>query len=405
MKALEGIRVIDVSIAMAGPFATQKLADLGADVIKIEPIDGEWQRHVSAGGARGNQINASFLSLNRNKRSVSLNLKHAAGREALRRLVATADVFLQNYRPGVAVRLGVDYDSLRAIKPDLVYVSMSGYGESGPYVNRPGQDILLQAMSGGLASAGRKGEPPRPAPFFMVDAFTASSAFEGALAALFHRQRTGEGQLVEVNMLDTIVAAQMQELSVSTVGQVAQTPTEEIHAHTYIRAPYGIYPTSDDYIALSFAEMPALAEAFADPRFTAFDAERDGFTHRDEISALVTENLARHTTAHWLAVLGEKGIWVGPVHDYATLPADPQVVHNGSFVTYEHPTEGAVTTPGFPFRLSGSRQDVYRPTPVNGQHTAEVLAEIGLTDAELDELERDGAIHRDTSLLTTDHAE
>lgn len=405
MKALEGIRVIDVSIAMAGPFATQKLADLGADVIKIEPIGGEWQRHVSAGGAKGNQINASFLSLNRNKRSVSLNLKHAQGREALRRLVATADVFLQNYRPGVAARLGVDYDALRAVKPDLVYVSMSGYGESGPYVDRPGQDVLLQAMSGGLASAGREGEPPRPAPFFMADAFTANSAFEGALAALFHRQRTGEGQLVEVNMLDTVIAAQMQELSVSTVGGVPQSTAEEIHAHSYIRAPYGIYPTSDHYIALSFAEMQDLADVFDDHRFSAFDSERDGFSHRDEISALVAENLLRNSTEHWLKVLGDKGIWVGPVHDYASVPKDPQVIHNGSFVSYEHPTEGRVTTPGFPFRLSASRQDVYRPAPVNGQHTAEVLAEIGLSEPELDELERDGAIHRDTSLLTADRAE
>ncbi|WBP93362.1 CoA transferase [Mycolicibacterium neoaurum] len=405
MKALEGVRVVDVSIAMAGPFAAQKLADLGADVIKVEPITGEWQRHVSAGGARGNRINASFLSLNRNKRSVSMNLKEPAGRAALERLVATADVFLQNYRPGVAARLGVDYDTLRAIKPDLVYVSMSGYGESGPYADRPGQDILLQAMSGGLASAGRAGEPPRPAPFFMADALTANSAFEGALAALFHRQRTGEGQLVQVNMLDTVIAAQMQELSVSTVGHVAQTPSEEIHAHSYIRAPYGIYPTSDSFIALSFAEMQDLADVFDDPRFTAFDAERDGFTHREEISALVTENLAKNTTAHWLTVLGERGVWVGPVHDYATVPGDPQVVHNQSLVTYEHPTEGTVTTPGFPFRLGANCQDIYRPTPVNGQHTAEVLTEIGFTEAELDDLERSGAIHRDASLPAAGTAE
>ncbi|MET0899623.1 MAG: CoA transferase, partial [Mycobacterium sp.] len=222
MKVLEGIRVLDLSIAMAGPLATQKLADLGADVIKVEPLTGEWQRHVSAGGARGNQVNASFLSLNRNKRSLSLNLKSAAGREVLYQLVRTADVFLQNYRPGVAGRLGVDYATLRELKPDLVYVSMSGYGESGPYTARPGQDVLLQAMSGGLASARRAGEPPRPAPFFMADAFTGYSAFEGAMAALFHRERTGEGQLVEVNMLDAVIAAQMQELSISTVGKIAQ---------------------------------------------------------------------------------------------------------------------------------------------------------------------------------------
>ncbi|WP_318152215.1 CaiB/BaiF CoA transferase family protein [Nocardioides hwasunensis] len=401
---LEGIRVLDVSIAMAGPFAAQKLADLGADVVKVEPVTGEWQRHVSAGGARGHQVNASFLSLNRNKRSISLNLKHPRGREVLARLVAGADVFLQNYRPGVADRLGVDYETLRAIRPDLVYVSMSGYGQTGPYSSRPGQDVLLQAMSGGLASGRREGEPPRPAPFFMADAFTAYSAFEGAMAALFHRERTGEGQLVEVNMLDSIIAAQMQELSVSTVGRVPQQPSAEIHAHSYIRAPYGIFATSDGFIALSFAEMPDLAKLFEDPRFDQYESERDGFTHRDEISRLVTENLARDTTEHWLAELGDAGVWVGPVHDYEDLVDDPQVQHNGSFVEYEHPTEGHVKTPGFPFRLSGTTQEITRPAPLNGQHTHEVLTELGLGPAEIDALEDDGAVHRDRSLPTPDPA-
>lgn len=394
MKVLEGIRVLDLSIAMAGPLATQKLADLGADVIKVEPLTGEWQRHVAAGGARGNQVNASFLSLNRNKRSLSLNLKSPAGREVLYQLVRTADVFLQNYRPGVAGRLGVDYATLREIKPDLVYVSMSGYGESGPYTARPGQDVLLQAMSGGLASARRTGEPPRPAPFFMADAFTGYSAFEGAMAALFHRERTGEGQLVEVNMLDAVIAAQMQELSISTVGKIAQQPSSEIHAHSYIRAPYGIFPTADDFVALAFAEMNTLAKVFDDDRFLAFEAERDGFTHRDEISALVTENLLTNTTAHWIDTLSAEGVWVGPVYDYEQLVADPQVQHNGSFVTYDHPTEGTVTTPGFPFRLAAQPQEVYRPAPLNGQHTHEILSELGLSEAEIGALETGDAVYR-----------
>ena len=394
MKVLEGIRVLDLSIAMAGPLATQKLADLGADVIKVEPLTGEWQRHVSAGGARGNQVNASVLSLNRNKRSWSLTLKSAAGRAVLYQLVRTADVFLQNYRPGVAARLGVDYPTLRELKPDLVYVSMSGYGESGPYTARPGQDVLLQAMSGGLASARREGEAPRPAPFFMADAFTGYSAFEGAMAALFHRERTGEGQLVEVNMLDAVIAAQMQELSISTVGKIAQEPSTEIHAHSYIRAPYGIFPTSDDFVALAFAEMNTLAKVFGDDRFLAFDAERDGFSHRDQISALVTENLVTNTTAHWIDALSAEGVWVGPVYDYEQLVADPQVIHNQSFVTYDHPTEGSVTTPGFPFRLGAQPQEVYRPAPLNGQHTVEILNELGLSDEQITALETGDAVYR-----------
>lgn len=394
MKVLEGIRVIDVSLAMSGPFATQKLADLGADVIKVEPLTGEWQRHVSAGGAAGNEVNASFLSLNRNKRSISLDLKSESGRAVLHELVETADVLLQNYRPGVASRLGVDYETLRSIKPDLVYVSISGYGEDGPYAMRPGQDVILQAMSGALYSALREGEAPRPAPYFLVDAFAAYSACEGALAALFHRLRTGEGQLVEVNMLDAIIAAQMQEISVRTVGGVPQTPSTEIHAHSYIRAPYGVFPTSDGFIALSFAECDVLSRVFGDSRFDAYDSERDGFTHRDEISRLVTENLAERDTRYWMEVLSDAGVWVGPVYDYEGLLTDPQVEHNGSFVEYEHPTEGRVKTPGFPFSLKGTPQQVDRPAPLNGQHSREILAELGYDRSRIEELETRRAIYQ-----------
>ena len=162
MGVLSGYRVIDLTIAMAGPLAAMRLGDLGADVIKVEPTGGEWQRHTAAGGAAGKQVNASFLSLNRNKRSLAVDLKSAEGREIVLDLARGSDVFLQNYRPGVAERLGMDYESIRAARPDIVYVSISGYGESGPYVNRPGQDMLLQAMSGAMLNVGRAGDPPAP---------------------------------------------------------------------------------------------------------------------------------------------------------------------------------------------------------------------------------------------------
>lgn len=162
MGILTGYRVLDCSIAMAGPFAAQRLGDLGAEVIKVEPVTGEWQRHVAAGGAKGNEINVSFLSLNRNKKSIAINLKSEEGLKVLKDLVASADVFLQNYRPGVAKRLGVDYKTLKSYKNDLVYLSISGYGESGPYVERPGQDMLLQALSGAMMSTGRADQPPTP---------------------------------------------------------------------------------------------------------------------------------------------------------------------------------------------------------------------------------------------------
>ncbi len=247
-------------------------------------------------------------------------------------------------------------------------------------------------MSGALYSAGRVEEPPQAAPYFLADAITAYSAFEGVLAALLHRERTGEGQLVQVNMLDALIAMQMQELSVRTVGGVPQERGHEVHAHTYIRAPYGIYRTSDGYVSLAFADLSVLAEAFGDARLNQWDAERDGFTHRDDISRVVTENLATDTTEHWLKVLGERGVWVGPVHSYDDLIDDPQVRHNGSFVTYEHPTEGTVTTPGFAFRMGATPAAVTRPAPTAGQHTGEVLAELDLTAAQIADLRGRGVV-------------
>ncbi|BCH24534.1 CaiB/BaiF CoA transferase family protein [Mesorhizobium sp. L-8-3] len=392
MGILSGIRVLDCSIAMAGPFAAQRLGDLGADVVKVEPVTGEWQRHVSAGGARGNKVNVSFLSLNRNKRSLAVDLKAEQGKKVLLDLVKTADVFLQNYRPGVAKRLGVDYETLSKINPRLVYVSMSGYGETGPYVNRPGQDLLLQAMSGAMLSAGRAGEAPNAAGQYLVDAITAYTAFEGALAALFHRERTGEGQLVEVNMLDAIATIQMQELSVFTVGGKEQKRSDEPHAHVFIRAPYGAFATSDGYIVVAFPPLKKLGEVIGEPSFAAMDDEVDSWARRDEIFAKTRDRLKGKTSAEWLTLFAEADLWAGPVYGYKELVDDLQVKHNGTFVEYDHPTEGRVKTPGFPIRFSKTPSKVARGAPLAGEHTREVLAEAGYDDAAIDRLEQVGAI-------------
>ncbi len=392
MNILSGYRVLDCSIAMAGPFAAQRLGDLGADVIKVEPTKGEWQRHTSAGGIKGNKINVSFLSLNRNKRSLAIDLKSPEGKAVLLELVKTADVFLQNYRPGVAKRLGVDYESLSAVNPRLVYVSMSGYGEDGPYLDWPGQDLIVQGLSGAMLSAGREGEPPNPAGQYMVDAVTAYNAFEGALAGLLHRERTGEGQKVEVNMLDAIIALQMQELSVFTVGHKPQVRSAEPHAHVYIRAPYGAFATSDGYIIVSFPPLKKLGEVIGEPSFLTMDEEVDGWTRRDEIYAKTRERLTAKTTAEWMRLMRAADIWCGPVYGYAELVDDPQVKHNGSFVEYDHPTEGHVKTPGFPIRFSKTPSHVERGAPLTGEHSRDVLREAGYQEAEIDRLVAAGVV-------------
>jgi len=389
---LEGYRVVDCSIAMAGPFAAQRLGDLGADVVKVEPTAGEWQRFAAAGGAKGNEINVSFLALNRNKRSLAVDLKSEDGKNIVRELIAGADVFLQNYRPGVAARLGLDYETLRQINPSLVYVSISGYGEDGPYRDRPGQDMLLQAMTGSMLSGGRDGEPPRAAGLFLADAVTASTAFEGVLAALLHRERTGEGQLVTVNMLDALTTLQMQELSVYTVGGVPQKRGSEPNAHVYIRAPYGVFATSDGFLALAFADLETLGRVFDEPELLGLDPEVHGWTHRDELFALVSTHLATATTQHWLDTLLPEGVWVGPVYGYDELVDDPQIAHNGTFVEYDHPTEGRVKTPGFPYRFDRTPARIDRGAPLVGQHTSEILAELGVDQDRVQSLLASGAV-------------
>jgi crotonobetainyl-CoA:carnitine CoA-transferase CaiB-like acyl-CoA transferase len=384
MGVLTGFRVLDVSLAMAGPFAAMRLGDLGADVIKVEPTGGEWQRRFSAGGAGGNRVNASFLSLNRNKRSLAVDLKQQAGRQIVLDLIRTADVLLQNYRPGVAARLGIDYDSVRAVNPNIVYVSLSGYGETGPYRERPGQDLLLQAMSGALYNVGIDSQPPAASGFFLADAVAAYTAFEGALAGLLHRERTGQGQRVDVNMLDAIIALQMQEMSIFSVGGKLQTRSAQPHGHTYIRAPYGIFSTTDGYLALAFPPLKRLGELLDLPEFTQMEDEVDGYVSRDKIVKLTRERLAERTTGEWLELLTANGIWASPVYTYAEVMKDPQVIHNKSLVTYSHPTEGTVTTPGFAIQFADTPAGIRIPAPVVGQHTRELLTELGYQQADID---------------------
>jgi len=304
-------------------------------------------------------------------------------------------VFIQNYRPGVAKRLGVDYDSLKAVNPRLVYVSISGYGESGPYIDRPGQDLLLQAMSGAMLSAGREGEPPMPAGQFLADAITAYNAFEGALAALLHRERTGEGQLVQVNMLDAVVTIQMQELSVFTIGNKPQTRSSEPHAHSYIRSPYGVFPTQDGFIVVAFANLAKLGELIGEPSFAGMDDERDSWLHRDEIFAKTRARLATRPSSEWLPLFHEHDIWSGPVYGYADLMTDPQIAHNGTFVEFDHPSEGHVKMPGFPIKFSRTPSEVKRGAPQVGEHSREVLLEAGFTGDAIEKLISAGTVRQD----------
>lgn len=390
---LEGIRVLDFTLAMAGPFGAQKLGDMGADVIKVEPGgDGEWHRTRAAADAWANKHNSSFLAFNRNKRSLAIDLKHPEAKDIVRRLVAGADVAISNYRPGVAERLGIDYATLSAINPRLVVCTMTGYGGSGPYTKRPGQDLILQGLSGSMWNSGKIGDAPVASPLYVADATAAHLAVEGVLAALLWRERSGRGQHVEINMLDAMIDLQSQELSVYLTGGVKPQRTSEPFAHVLLTAPYGVYQTSDGYITVSIGPLPLLGEVLDDDVLRSFVAWGDGMTQRDEIYRRVAAAMLTRTSAEWLERFAAADYWAGPVYTYDDLLADPQVAHNGSFITMEHPTEGTLKLAGIPIHFSETPGTIRRHQPAVGEQTAQVLGEAGFSEQEIAALEKSGAV-------------
>jgi len=390
---LSGIKVLDFSQAMAGPFCAQKLGDLGAEVIKVEPTgDGEWHRTRPAADAWVNRHNSSFLAFNRNKRSLAINLKDPASRSVIRPLVEQADVVLSNYRPGVAERLGIDYPTVNPWNSQLIYCSISGYGSSGPYAKRPGQDLLLQGYSGSLFSTGRLGDPPRPMSMFVADATAAHLATQAILGGLLWRERGGQGQLVEVNMLEGMIDMQAQELAVFLTAGIRPERTDEPLAHALLTAPYGIYATADGFMTVSIGPIDLLGDVLDDDYLRSHKSWGEGMTHRDEIFRQVAKILPSRTTAEWLEAFDAVGYWAGPVYDYDDLLADPQVAHNGTFIELQHPTEGTLRLPGIPLRYSKSPGSIRRHQPAVGEHSIEILTELGISSASVGALIESGVI-------------
>lgn len=390
---LEGITVLDFSLAMSGPFAAQKLGDLGAEVIKIEPTgDGEWHRTRPAGNAWVNKLNSSFISFNRNKKSLSVNLKSEEGKEVITKLIADADVVLQNFRPGVAERLGIDYHSVKEINPRIVYCSISGYGETGPYAQRPGQDLVLQGYSGAMWNIGKEGDPPHPIAVYVCDAAAAHNAFEGIVSALFYRERTGQGQKVEVNMLNSIMDIQIQELTVYLTAGIMPKRTKEPLANGLLTAPYGIYKTKDGFMTLAIGPIDVLGEALDNDRLRSFTDWNDGMTHRDEIYQIVSGILVEKTTQEWMDILDQFNFWCGPVYNYEDLVNDPQVKHNQMITTINHKTEGELNLLGVPITFSESPGTIRYPPPLLGEHTDEILRNVGYEDEQIEQFKSSGAV-------------
>jgi crotonobetainyl-CoA:carnitine CoA-transferase CaiB-like acyl-CoA transferase len=379
---LSGIRVISFTHFLQGPSASQLLGDLGAEVIKVEPPAGAFERSWSAPDAYLGGVSVFFLVGNRNVRSVRLDLKDDRSRTMLDTLLAGADVLIESFRPGAMDRLGLGYERVRDLNPRIIYCSLSGYGSDGPYADRPGQDVLLQAMSGLAAATGRGGQPPTPVGACVVDQHAAVLGAMGILAALHGRNRTGTGMRVESNLLNAALDLQIEPLGYHLNGFTGPRSASGVSSR-YYKAPYGVFETADGYLCLSLNSLATLAELFADPWFADLD-EAQSYARREEVNLRVAQNLRLRNTDAWLARCDEHKVWSAPVLGYADVERHPQVRHNESILEYHHPQAGRVRTLAHPVKYDGKRPGVRFVPPALGADTGAVLAELGYDAAAID---------------------
>jgi crotonobetainyl-CoA:carnitine CoA-transferase CaiB-like acyl-CoA transferase len=374
--ALSHIRVIDLTSHLAGPMCTMLLADQGADVIKVErPGLGDEMRK-SAPFING--MGASFLQINRNKRSVVLDLKTEEGREACRRLIDTADVFVENYKPGTAERLGLGYEALKARNPRLVYCAISGFGQTGPYRHRGGFDLMAQAMSGLMSVCGEVDGEPLRLPIPISDLTGGMYGCIGVLNALVARERTGKGQMVDVSLFESAISMGPYEAAYLFANGVKPPRIGQAHRNA---APYQIFPTKDGWLVLGaatqllwekFCKLANAPHLQSDPRF---ETNPKRVANHAALVPLVGEIMKRETTAHWLSLLEKEGIPAGPVLAHDQVLADPHVLSRGMVVDQNHPVAGPTKILGTPIKLSETPGGVRLPAPRLGEHTEALLAE------------------------------
>jgi crotonobetainyl-CoA:carnitine CoA-transferase CaiB-like acyl-CoA transferase len=381
---LAGIRVVDLSRILSGPFCSMFLADMGAEVIKIEDV-GEGDP-VRRQGILRNGYSLYFASFNRNKRSMTLDLRSAQGKEILRKLIATADVVLDNFRPGVMDKIGLGRDDLEQIKPDLVVGHITGFGQDGPYRDRPAFDFIAQAMSGFMSVNGGEGEAPARAAPPLSDLIAGAYAAMGICAALVRRERTGKGEEVSTSLVDSMIAN--LAFLASHYFETGEQPLRTGNDHALV-APYGLFEASDGQVAIApsndqfyykLLDALGLSHLRHHPEFLT---NRDRFERRHAINAVINAEIRKQPIEHWLEVLNTAGVPCGRVMGLAEVFEDPQVRHQQMKVTIDHPKHGPLDVLGFPIKFSDDPCRVYRPPPDLGADTDAILAELAYTPDEI----------------------
>ena len=385
MLPLEDLRVLDISRALAGPYCTMMLGDLGADVIKVElPDQGDESRgwgppFVGEPYSSYPGESAYFMVINRNKRSLTVNLKSSEGQEIIKRLAGVCDVIVENFRTGVLNKMGLGYEDLHAINSRLIYCSISGYGRTGPYADRPGYDFIIQAEGGIMGITGPEAGSPYRVGISITDIATGIFASTAILAALHSREISGEGQLIDISLLDTSVALLANVASNYLVGGVE--PTRMGNAHFNI-APYEVFRARDHWFALGAAnarQWEILCEAVSKPELKddpRFITNKDRVANRAELAKILNEAFASRDANEWLGKLQQAGIPCGPINTIQDVFNHPQATARNFKVEIEHPTAGLVGLPGFPYKMSHTPAQLRRPPPLLGEHTEEVLTEL-----------------------------
>ena len=393
MNALDGLRVLDQTQVMAGPFSTMLLADMGAEVIKIEPPGGETTRQMKLQVAPG--VSASFVAVNRNKRSLVLDLKQPDGVAILKQLAATADVLVENYRPGVARRLGVDYDTLSKINPRLIYCSVSGFGQTGPYAEQGGYDLIAQGMAGIMSVTGTEGGAPVKVGVPVADLGAGLFAAFGILCAVRARRATGRGQFVDTSLFEAGLALSVWEATEFWYSGRVPRPLGTAHR---MSAPYQALRASDGHFTVGasneklwplFAGVLGLDHLVTDPRFATVKARVE---NRAALQELLEQVTSKEPRQHWLARCDAAGIPAGPIYTVPEALADPHARARGMVQELDHPVAGRVKTLGNPVKLSASPATMRKAAPVLGEDTDALLAELGHGAAEIARLREKGVL-------------